>query len=382
MANHILSLYAPQDRTPPGDTLAEALEALGMTQTDLADRVGLHRKTINQIIQGIASITAETALKLETALGTPAAFWLNLDANYQEFVARKAQQQKFVLEIEWLKRIPCKEMVAKNWIPNCPDLAETVQVALAFFGVTSPDRWEACWTKFTVRFRKSKLASDDLGLVSAWLRKGELDAQKIPTRPFDAEKFKMALEMIRALTKTTPEVFLPQMQALCAGAGVALVLTPELKRLRVSGAAYWLTKEKALIQLSLLYKSDDHFWFTFFHEARHILQEIKHGVFVEGLKDGDADETDANRFAADFLVPGDKYAAFVSRADFRAASVSGFARALGIAPGIVVGRLQHDRVIRFDRLNDLKRRFVWATICPQALPPTFNEPAPHSSPKP
>jgi addiction module HigA family antidote len=351
--------YTPQDRTPPGDTLAETLDALGMTQVELADRVGLSRKTINQIIQGIAPITAETAVKLETALGTPAAFWLNLDANYQEFLARKTQQQQFEKKIAWLKRIPYKEMVEKKWIPMCDELAGTVRVALAFFGVASPDRWEACWTKFTVRFRKSKLACDELGIVSAWLRKGELDAQTIKTQPFNAQKFMAALKQIRALTKTNPDVFQPKMRQLCAEAGVALVFTPELKKLRVSGATYWLTKDKALIQLSLLYKSDDHFWFTFFHEARHVLQEIKNGVFVEGIKDNDEAEEDANDFAADFIVPKDQYTAFVGEADFRAMNVTGFAEGLGIAPGILVGRLQHDRAIGFDRLNGLKRKFVW-----------------------
>lgn len=360
MADNASLRYAPQDRTPPGDTLAETLEALGMTQIDLADRVGLSRKTVNQIIQGVAPITAETALKLETALGTPAAFWLNLDANYQEFLARKAQQEQFATEIAWLKRIPYKEMLEKGWIPSCDDEAGTVRVALSFFGVASPERWEACWTKFTVRFRKSKLACDELGIVSSWLRKGELDAQKIQTQPFDADKFRAALKKIRALTKTNPDVFQPQMRALCAEAGVALVFTPELKKLRVNGATYWLTKDKAIIQLSLLYKSDDHFWFTFFHEARHVLQEIKNGVFVEGLKDGDDAEKDANEFAADFLVPKDLFSAFVKKADFRAVTVTCFAEGLDLAPGILVGQLQHVRAIGFDRLNGLKRRFTWA----------------------
>ena len=360
MADNASFRYAPQDRTPPGDTLAETLEALGMTQIELADRVGLSRKTINQIIQGIAPITAETAVKLETALGTPAAFWLNLDANYQEFLARKEQEEQFTTEVAWLKRIPYKELVEKRWIPACVDLAGTVRVALSYFGVASPDRWEAYWTKFTVRFRKSKLACDELGIVSSWLRKGELDAQKVQTQPFDAEKFKAALKKIRALTKASSDVFQPKMQALCAEAGVALVFTPELKKLRVSGATYWLTKDKALIQLSLLYKSDDHFWFTFFHEARHVLQEIKNGVFVEGLKDGDEAEKDANEFACEFLIPKDKYTAFLRGGDFREHNVSSFARQLDITPGIIVGRLQHDKVIKFDRLNFLKRKFVWA----------------------
>ena len=360
MAENASLRYAPQDRTPPGDTLAETLDALGMTQIELADRVGLSRKTINQIIQGVAPITAETAVKLETALGTPAAFWLNLDANYQEFLARQEQQEQFAADVGWLKRIPYKELVEKGWIPACDDLAGTVRVALSFFGVASPDRWAACWTKFTVRFRKSKLACDELGIVSSWLRKGELDAQKIQTQPFDADKFRTALKKIRTLTKTNPEAFQPQMRALCAEAGVALVFTPELRKLRVSGATYWLTKDKALIQLSLLYKSDDHFWFSFFHEARHVLQEIKNGVFVEGLKDGDAAEQDANAFAADFLIPKDQYAAFVRRGYFSTLEVSYFAEGLSIAPGILVGRLQHDKAIGYDRLNGLKRKFVWA----------------------
>ena len=361
MADNPSLRYAPQDRTLPGDTLAETLEALGMTQVELAERVGLSRKTVNQIIQGIAPITAETAVKLETALGTPAAFWLNLDANYQEFLARKAQQEQFEADVAWLKRIPYKELVEKQWLPTCPDLAGTVRVALSFFGVTSPDRWEAYWTKFTVRFRKSKLAADELGIVSSWLRKGELDAQKIETQPFSAAKFQSALTQIRALTKAEPEVFCTKMRALCAEAGVALVFTPELKRLRVSGATYWLTKDKALIQLSLLYKSDDHLWFTFFHEGRHVLQEVKTGVFVEGIEDGDAAEQDANEFSADFLIPKAQFDAFVQRQDFRAEAVTRFAHSLGITAGIVVGRLQHDEIIGFDRLNGLKRRFHWAT---------------------
>jgi HTH-type transcriptional regulator / antitoxin HigA len=362
MADHASIPYVPQDRTPPGDTLAETLEALGMTQSDLADRVGLSRKTINQIIQGIAPITAETAVKLETALGTPAAFWLNLDANYQEFLARKAQQQQFEEHVAWLQhRIPYKELLQKHWLPACPDLAATVHAALSYYGVASPERWEACWTKFTVRFRKSKLATDELGILSAWLRKGELDAQKIQTQPFDAAKFQAALIQIRALTNKAPDVFLPQMRDQCAEAGVALVFTPELRKLRVSGATYWLTKDKALIQLSLLYKSDDHFWFTFFHEARHVLQEIKNGVFVEGLKDGNEAEQDANAFAADLLIPKHQYATFVRLGDFRALNVTRFAEDLGIAPGILVGRLQHDKAIGFDRLNPLKRRFRWST---------------------
>ena len=92
MANNASLRYAPQDRTPPGDTLAETLDALGMTRIELAARAGLSRKTINQIIRGAAPITAETAMKLETVLGTPADFWINLDGNYQDYLASQARE--------------------------------------------------------------------------------------------------------------------------------------------------------------------------------------------------------------------------------------------------------------------------------------------------
>jgi len=360
MADNASLRYAPQDRTPPGDSLAETLEALGMTQSDLADRVGLSRKTINQIIQGVAPITAETALKLETVLGTPAAFWISLDGNYQEFLARKAEREHFQTELAWLKRIPFKEMQDKRWLPASADLAVTLKAALSFFGVASTGLWESRWSSFTVAFRKSRVSSTDLGIAASWLRKGELDGQATQTRPFYADKFRAALDAIRSLTLTDPTVFQPRMKQLCAAAGVALVFTPELKKLRVSGATHWLTPDKALIQLSLRFKSDDHLWFTFFHESCHVLQALKKGMFIEGLEnDGDREHA-ADTFSCNYLIPRTEYDAFVQNQVFTELVVRSFAKRLAIAPGIVVGRLQHDEIIGFDKLNFLKRRFVWA----------------------
>ena len=340
--------------------MAETLEALGMSQTDLADRIGMSRKTINQIIQGAAPITAETALKLETVLGTPAAFWINLDGNYQEYLARKAEREQFQNDLAWLKRIPVKEMVEKGWLPACPDAPSTVKAALSFFGMASTDLWEARWSTFQVAYRKSRVSDIELGIAASWLRKGELDGQSTKTEPFQAGEFRAALEAIRPLTLTEPAVFQPRMNQLCAAAGVALVFTPELKKLRISGATHWLTPEKALIQLSLRYKSDDHLWFTFFHESRHVLQALKKGLFLEGLGTEGDHEHDADAFSSNFLIPKAQYDAFLQKASFTEAAVRTLASRVAVAPGILVGRLQHDRAIGYDRLNHLKRRFQWA----------------------
>jgi Zn-dependent peptidase ImmA (M78 family) len=125
----------------------------------------------------------------------------------------------------------------------------------------------------------------------------------------------------------------------------------------VSGVARWLNPAKAMIQLSLRYKSDDHLWFTFFHEAGHILLHGKRDVFVEGEGLVDEKEEEANRFAANILVPPLQYRRLLSMKPFGKSTIKAFAQELGIAPGVLVGRLQHDGHLPFSHCNDLKQRF-------------------------
>jgi len=114
--------------------------------------------------------------------------------------------------------------------------------------------------------------------------------------------------------------------------------------------------------LSLRHKTDDHLWFSFFHEAGHILLHSRKSVFLDGkLREANESEEErrANQFAADRLIPADAYGNFLKNAEFASESaVRSFAQELGIAPGIVVGRLQHDEKIKWDQLNHLKCEFV------------------------
>lgn len=144
------------------------------------------------------------------------------------------------------------------------------------------------------------------------------------------------------------------------GLYVAVVLVPEFPKLRVCGATRWLSSEKALIQLSLFYKRDDQFWFSFFHEAGHILLHGKREIFVEQTKAAtDREEIEANKFAADFLIPMDAYRPFVQAGDFSKAAIVTFAEDLEISPSIVVGRLQHEKLIKFHERNELHTKLVW-----------------------
>jgi Zn-dependent peptidase ImmA (M78 family) len=160
-------------------------------------------------------------------------------------------------------------------------------------------------------------------------------------------------------------VLVTKLPEICARAGVALVILPEFSKCRISGAARWLTPDKALIQLSLRYKTDDHLWFTLFHEIGHILLHGKKQVFIdETIFTDESVEEEANQFASRSLVPTAEYRHFVSARSFTIQSIRAFANHIGIAPGIVVGRLQHDKHIDFNERNQLKRRFEWTNDAP------------------
>jgi len=159
-------------------------------------------------------------------------------------------------------------------------------------------------------------------------------------------------------------------QEICANAGVAVVLIPELHNTGISGCARWLGEKKALIALTLRYKTDDQFWFTLFHEVGHILLHKSKRSFVvdnaaEDLSDHVIDpemqryEAEASRFSADTLIPPEQLGDFIRRKTFTNESIHDFAEAIGVGPGIVVGRLQHDGVLARHQGNTLKQKLDW-----------------------
>lgn len=359
MSNTIQNQYMPDYVSPPGETLLESIEAIGMSQADLAERTGRPKKTINEIIKGKAAITQETALQLERVLGIPASFWNNREHKYREALARIEEKERLQRDVEWLKEIQVKALIKAGWIRAFNDKVPQVQEALNYFGVASPERWREIWLGAQVSYRKSPAFQSDPGAVAAWLRKGELDARQIDCAPYDESKFKETLHAIRSLTDITPDVFQVEIVRLCAKSGVAVVFTPELPKTRISGATRWLNANKALIQLSLRYKTDDHLWFTFFHETGHILLHGKKDVFIESDGDTDTKEVEANRFAANFLIPPAEFKRISMSANISKKAIVSFAKEIGISPGVVVGRLQHEGILKCSYCNELKQSFEW-----------------------
>jgi addiction module HigA family antidote len=352
--------YVPDYLVTPGEILEEYLEYAGITQASLADRTGLSKKTINEIVKAKSAITAETALRFERTLGRPAHFWSNLERQYQEDKTRLADKIRLEEYLHWLDLFPVNEMAKLGWIEKCKEKVRQLDALLRFFAVASPQQWETIWVReLQVAFRKTEISKKDTAITSAWLRRGEIEAHQQQCAQYDKQKFQDSLAKIRMLTTEAPNIFIPKLESICAVAGVAIVFVPALPKLGVYGVTRWIN-DKYIMQLSLYGKSNDQLWFTFFYVVCHIIKHLRRELFIEKKGIEDEKEKEAHVFARDNLIPPEKLRQFLSSV-FRPTipQIKKFAADIGIAPGIVVGRLQHDKVLPMNYGNDLKVWYKW-----------------------
>jgi addiction module HigA family antidote len=348
--------YKPDYAIAPGATLLETIESLGISQAELAKRTGRPLKTINEIINGKAAITAETALQLERVLGVPASFWNNLERNYREALASLKEQKALEAIDAWVKSFPLKELVKRNALATFDDSIGIARSLLQFFGVSSPAAWAQMWTAPEAAYRRSSAFQTSREATAAWLRLGEIEAKKQDAPPFDKTAFKQVLGRVRGVMGLPITELKTRLIEECKIAGVAVVFIKELPGTRVHGAVRWVG-DTPVIQLSCRYKVEDIFWFTFFHEAGHVILHGKRDVFLEDDGRSGEKEKEADNFATAHLIPQPQWRKFVSAEKFSETSVRAFAESLGLPPGIVVGRLQHEKKIHPSRLNFLRRRF-------------------------
>jgi addiction module HigA family antidote len=367
--------YRPDYAVHAGESLAELLEDRGISQAELARRTGLSAKHINLISKGTAPISPETALKLELVLDVPARVWNALETNHQEHLSRLRESEELEQHEDWASKALVKELVRRGCVRKMGNSIEQLREVLRFFGVASVAAWDAIWDQSAAAaaYRKAKLEGDPVALA-AWMRIGELRAAGSGAAPFDRAELRRVLRAVRDLTcEPDPAIWVPRLEDLCRSAGVVVVIEKELPRARVNGVARWLSPTTALIQLSMRYLRDDIFWFTFFHEAGHLLLHGKRSgpkdvpqtiidpdlpAFVDTGESGGRNEDEANAFAAETLVPADEIDRL--RAIETLEDVTRLAGEIGVSPGIVVGRLHHEKIKPYSWGQSLFVRYTFA----------------------
>ena len=368
MNSALQSSFEPNAVPHPGKTVLEYLDFHRWSQRDLARRTGLTPKTISEICNGKAPITPATALVFEKAFQRPAHLWLNLQRQFDEARARSRELAKSLQWGKWVRSFPLKEMRQLKF--SLPPGRSDTDTLLTFFGVSSPESWNSVWKASAVAYRQTRAFKAREESIAAWVREAEIVAEGFEIAEFDGQRLFSSLEQLRRLTRKRADEIMDPVQSICAAAGVAVVLVPELHNTCISGCARWLSNKKALVGLTLRYKTDDQLWFTFFHELGHILLHRNKRSFVvdnaaEDLSDRVVDpemqqyEAEASRFSADTLIPPRALASFIRKGVFTNESIHDFAEMVGVGPGIVVGRLQHECVLERHQGNTLKQKLNW-----------------------
>lgn len=349
----------------PGEIITEYLEFNGWSQRELSRRTSLTPKTISEVCNGKTPVSPATALALEKAFQRPASFWLNLQRQYDEAEARKDEASKAQHWDDWAHTFPLKEMRRWGFIPS-ESQGSDAQDLLFFLGVSSPASWDAVWSSSRIALRQTHQYKKSKEAIAVWLRAVEMEARKILTAEYSEDALRACLNSLRMLSREPADTIIEPVQRVCASAGVAIVWIPELKKTAISGCARWLNDRRPVVGLSLRYKTDDQMWFTLFHEIGHLLLHRKRDAFIidtgevyTAERDIDPEmqqvEEEASRFATDTLIPPTALSKFLQKKTLTNDAIHDFAEQIGIAPGIIVGRLQHDGILERFQGNKLKQ---------------------------
>jgi addiction module HigA family antidote len=352
-----LNKFVPPVEFHPGITLSEKLKEMGMSVKEFAVRTSKPEKTIFAVIGGKSSVTSDMAVAFESVTRIPAHFWLNIQRGYDEYVARQKREEQLTSAYEWACSFPLAKMMELGWIPKVETPEEKVKALFSFFQVSTVKAWEDYYLnqQLKVAFRISLNNTKEPHAISAWLRQGEIQAARLEVCEFSEKTLRETIPAMKSLCAKQPADFAVALQDLCAKAGVKLVYTPCLPKAPINGSTRWIN-DVPCIQMTGRYKRNDIFWFTFFHEMGHILLHGKKDIFLEDIEYADKQkqkEAEADAFSSRILLSQSEENEIIKHGDFSADTIRYYADKFNVHPGIIVGRLQHKKVIPFNALSNL-----------------------------
>lgn len=347
---------------PPGEYLEEVLEDAEISQAELARRMGRPPQAINEIVKGEKAITPDTALQLEQVLGVSAQIWSNLEAEFRLILAKQQLYAGIKKEQCLVDRFPYLALSKLNLVKSTRDKSQKVIELRKFFAVSSLKNIRTV-KEFSPAFRQEEKNTVSHESLAAWLRAGHVIADKVNVSSFCKDKLKLAIPELRNLTNIQdPNSSITAIKKVLADCGIVLALVPTFPQSYTTGATFWIGKNKAVIMMSLRGAWSDIFWFSLFHEIGHILLHDKRVTFLENGKldpQYKKQEQEADLFAQKMLIPFAEYQKFLINKNFSFESIKYFSDKIGISPGIVTGRLQHDKQLPHT-IHHHRIRYKWA----------------------
>jgi HTH-type transcriptional regulator/antitoxin HigA len=339
----------PAEVFPPGDLVREELEARGWTQTDLAEILGRPLRVVNEILSGRKAITPETAQGLGEAFGVGAQFWLNMESSYRLHVYRgKSNTAKMVSRKAALyEKAPIKDMMKRRWIEPSESIDVLEKQVDTFFAERT----------LAAAARKSTPYDETTNAQRAWLYRVKHLAAAIDAGKYSKQKLLSGLGDLKALMAEPEEV--RHVPRLLSDLGVRFLIVEHLPHTKIDGACVWL-KSSPVVVLSMRYDRIDSFWFTLAHELGHVVNKDQFSIDIDLVTEKDAQdkppqETRADHFAAQLLVPQEELDDFIARVDplYSKNKIKGFAARIGVHPGIVVGQLHNRDKISYSHSREM-----------------------------
>lgn len=358
--------FEPRWASPPGDTISRLAATCRISTYDLAGRIGVDDDVFAGVMDGRVAIDENLAAVLSVELGSSPQFWVDRYRQYQSDKKRLAIASSVPSAEDWSRSFPLSAMRELGWIPKGSRGNHLVADVLGFFGVDTIESWNSRYSGGIgqVAFRTSFAFENDELATLAWLRAGELQVDQKVLPKFSPAAFRRSLQSIKRICAYKhPNIFFPKLQKICADCGIVLVSSKAPKGCRASGATWTNFSGNPVILVSFRYLSEDHFWFTLFHEAGHILLHGTDHISVDGSDPspfGQSNhEDEADSFARDVLVPPELRDELKNSIPTRP-NVRAIAKRAGVTPGIVVGQMQKYGALQPHQFNDLKRRYKWS----------------------
>lgn len=365
---NLTNQYKPDSVSHPGDSLAELLAELNMGPKEFAVRTGKPEKTIIAILKGSSSITADMAVLFESVLHIPASYWLNRQKAFDEMNARARMKVQVAESIQWAKQFPISDMIKLGWLPNVKSIEEKTIALLQYFRISNCDAWTDYYEKQILKndFRISLSTTKEPQAISAWLRQGEILSDLIIAPAFNAKSFETVLQDVKILMSLGKNDFFTELCQIVLAAGVKVVYTPFLPKAPISGSTRWIN-DNPVIQLSARNKRYDIFWFTFFHEAGHIMLHGKKDIFLEEIEYDDIDkikELEADNFAGEWLLSTKQEEEILEQYSIDEEDIVRFSKKFMTHPSVIVGRLQRKGFKRQNWGRQFFPNFELSTINP------------------
>ncbi len=348
--------YNPYYNIGPGDFIKEELEVRGWLQTDLADILGMSKKTINKLINNKQSITIDTAKLLSKAFGQYPQYWINLDTNYRlRLEDNTLLEDDIEVKAKIRNYMPINEMFKKGWIKSVKTTKELKNVVQNFWGIKEVD-FTFLDNQFLPNFRKSKAYQKfNQYYALTWFQMAKNCARKYNVDTYNKIKLKSLSLRITKFSnmENGVENFLNELNK----TGVKFFVLSHLQKTYTDGASFFDVSNPTIVYTGR-YDRIDNFWFTIAHEIGHILLHLnnKEQFFIDesnGIitkEEKEADVFAAKNFKEDEILRFfNRTSMHISKKRIITCSVM-----LKINEAIIVGVLQHHNKLPITHLNKFK----------------------------